>query len=168
MTLLEVWRTKAYGDQLSKEEQEQLWTDYFRVEKGIYEKLLADVTQVERGTVKELAEKYGTDIQTMTGFLDGISESLKQDIPTETMDENTEIVLEIDPEKLYYNMVEAKADWLYGLEAWNHILSEGRRKELYREQKQSGTVRKEVKIGRNDPCPCGSGKKYKHCCGRNA
>ena len=115
MTLLEVWRTKAYGDQLSKEEQEQLWTDYFRVEKGIYEKLLADVTQVERGTVKELAEKYGTDIQTMTGFLDGISESLKQDIPTETMDENTEIVLEIDPEKLYYNMVEAKADWLYGL-----------------------------------------------------
>jgi len=22
------------------------------------------------------------------------------------------------------------------------------------------------KIGRNEPCPCGSGKKYKHCCGR--
>ena len=29
-------------------------------------------------------------------------------------------------------------------------------------------VRKDVKIGRNDPCPCGSGKKYKNCCGRNA
>lgn len=28
--------------------------------------------------------------------------------------------------------------------------------------------RKEAKIGRNDPCPCGSGKKYKHCCGRGA
>ena len=28
-------------------------------------------------------------------------------------------------------------------------------------------VRKGKKIGRNDPCPCGSGKKYKHCCGRN-
>ena len=27
-------------------------------------------------------------------------------------------------------------------------------------------VRKEVKVGRNDPCPCGSGKKYKKCCGR--
>ena len=128
MTLLEVWRTKAYGDQLSKEEQEKLWKDYFLVEKGIYEKLLADVSKVERGTVKELAEKYGTDIQTMTGFLDGISESLKQDIPTETMDENTEIVLEIDPEKLYYNMVEAKAEWLYGLEAGDHNLSAERRK----------------------------------------
>ncbi|WP_050608298.1 preprotein translocase subunit SecA [Clostridium niameyense] len=29
-------------------------------------------------------------------------------------------------------------------------------------------VRKENRIGRNDPCPCGSGKKYKNCCGRNA
>ena len=27
-------------------------------------------------------------------------------------------------------------------------------------------VRKGAKIGRNDPCPCGSGKKYKNCCGR--
>ena len=28
-------------------------------------------------------------------------------------------------------------------------------------------VREEPKIGRNDPCPCGSGKKYKKCCGRH-
>jgi preprotein translocase subunit SecA len=27
-------------------------------------------------------------------------------------------------------------------------------------------IRKGAKIGRNDPCPCGSGKKYKHCCGK--
>ena len=25
---------------------------------------------------------------------------------------------------------------------------------------------KKVKVGRNEPCPCGSGKKYKHCCGK--
>jgi len=35
---------------------------------------------------------------------------------------------------------------------------EARRIETYR--------RKEQKVGRNDPCPCGSGKKYKKCCGR--
>jgi preprotein translocase subunit SecA len=29
-------------------------------------------------------------------------------------------------------------------------------------------VREAVKVGRNDPCPCGSGKKYKKCCGVNA
>ncbi|MBR2296811.1 MAG: SEC-C domain-containing protein [Clostridia bacterium] len=29
-------------------------------------------------------------------------------------------------------------------------------------------VRAENKVGRNDPCPCGSGKKYKKCCGANS
>ena len=28
-------------------------------------------------------------------------------------------------------------------------------------------IRKPVKVGRNDPCPCGSGKKFKKCCGAN-
>ncbi|MGC8719735.1 MAG: SEC-C metal-binding domain-containing protein [Thermodesulforhabdaceae bacterium] len=28
------------------------------------------------------------------------------------------------------------------------------------------TVKNKQKVGRNDPCPCGSGKKYKKCCGR--
>lgn len=36
------------------------------------------------------------------------------------------------------------------------------------EQKPKATVRKtDKKVGRNDPCPCGSGKKYKNCCGKN-
>lgn len=32
-------------------------------------------------------------------------------------------------------------------------------------QKLSRNLYKKVKVGRNDPCPCGSGKKYKKCCG---
>ncbi len=35
------------------------------------------------------------------------------------------------------------------------------------EEKTSTTVRKKNKVGRNDPCPCGSGKKYKKCCGKD-
>ena len=104
----------------------------------------------------------------MTGFLDGISESLKgYENPIDTMEEDTQVKIEIDPEKLYYNMVAAKADWLYSLPQWDSILSEERRKELYKQQKASGTVRKEKKVFPNDPCPCGSGKKYKKCCGKN-
>ena len=34
--------------------------------------------------------------------------------------------------------------------------------------KQETVHRDEPKVGRNDPCPCGSGKKYKNCCGKNA
>ncbi|MCI8961431.1 MAG: preprotein translocase subunit SecA [Clostridia bacterium] len=33
--------------------------------------------------------------------------------------------------------------------------------------KRTPVVNQEPKVGRNDPCPCGSGKKYKNCCGRN-
>lgn len=168
MSLLENWRVKAYGDGTNDQEKEALWKNYFQIEKGIYEKLLADVATVESGTVSALAEKFGTTVEIMTGFLDGINDSLKEANPIETMDEDTEVKLAIDPEKLYYNMVEAKATWLYGLPEWDSILTEERRKELYKQQKASGTIRKGKKIGRNDPCPCGSGKKYKHCCGRNA
>ena len=168
MSLLENWRVKAYGDGTNDQEKEALWKNYFQIEKGIYEKLLADVTTVESGTVSALAEKFGTTVEIMTGFLDGINDSLKEANPIETMDEDTEVKLAIEPEKLYYNMVEAKATWLYGLPEWDSILTEERRKELYKQQKASGTIRKGKKIGRNDPCPCGSGKKYKHCCGRNA
>ncbi len=31
---------------------------------------------------------------------------------------------------------------------------------------QAPVVREGAKVGRNDPCPCGSGKKYKKCCGK--
>ncbi len=37
----------------------------------------------------------------------------------------------------------------------------------YEEDKQRQPIRNESKVGRNDPCPCGSGKKYKKCCGKN-
>ena len=168
-TLLENWRNLAYGDGLNDKKREDLWKNYFAIEKGIYEKILSNPTEAVEGTVKELAEKYETDILIMTGFLDGINESLKgYENPIETMDEDTAVKIEIDPEKLYYNMVEAKASRLYGLPQWDQILSEETRTELYKKQNASGTVRREGhKIYPNDPCPCGSGKKYKKCCGRN-
>ena len=102
----------------------------------------------------------------MVGFLDGINESLKEPNPIEEMEADTVVKLPIDLESLYYHMVEAGADWLYELPEWDELLTPERRKELYREQKKSGTIVKERKVGRNEPCPCGSGKKYKYCCGR--
>ena len=79
-----------------------------------------------------------------------------------------EVNLAFDKEALYKNMVDAKADWLYNLPQWDKIFTEEKKKALYMEQKKSGTVVKPHKVGRNDPCPCGSGKKYKQCCGRKA
>lgn len=165
-TLLEQWRNIAYDESADRGQLQRFWGTYFQIEKEIYEQLLTNPDEEVKGTVKELAEKYGQEVLTMVGFLDGIDESLKEPNPIETMDENTEVSLAFDKEKLYKNMVAAKADWLYELQEWKEIYSEEELKKLYKEQKESTTIRKEKKIGRNDPCPCGSGKKYKKCCGR--
>ena len=152
-TLLEQWRNIAYDESADRGQLQRFWGTYFQIEKEIYEQLLTNPDEEVKGTVKELAEKYGQEVLTMVGFLDGIDESLKEPNPIETMDENTEVSLAFDKEKLYKNMVAAKADWLYELPQWKEIYSEEELKKLYKEQKESTTHRKEKKIGRNNPCP---------------
>ena len=166
MGLLQEWREYAYGVELNSKEGKAIWDKYFEQEKAIYQQLLAAPEEVVSGTVQELADKYGMELNYMVGFLDGINESLKEPNPIEEMEADTVVKLPIDLESLYYHMVEAGADWLYELPEWDELLTPERRKELYREQKKSGTIVKERKVGRNEPCPCGSGKKYKYCCGR--
>ena len=166
MSLLQEWRDVAYSQQTDKKQLQQFWSDYFLTEKGIYEQLLENPDEEVSGTVKELAEKYNIPLMKMVGFLDGINESLKKENPIEEMTEDTVVSLAFDKEMLYKNMVDAKADWLYNLPAWEKIFDEEKRKDLYREAKKMNTIVKGKKIGRNDPCPCGSGKKYKKCCGR--
>ena len=166
-TLLEKWRNSAYSEEQDQKKLHELWNDYFEKEKGIYEKLLKNPDDVVTGTVAELAKKYKVSQMIMTGFLDGINDSLKNPNPIETMEADTEVNLGFDKELLYKNMVAAGADWLYKLPQWNDIFSEEKQQELYKEQKASQTIRKEAKVYPNDPCPCGSGKKYKKCCGKN-
>ena len=166
-TILEQWRAIAYDQQADRNKLQRFWANYFNLEKGVYEKLLSDPDTEVKGTVKELAEKYGLSVMEMTGFLDGINESLVEANPIEEMEEDTVVSLKFDKEKLYKNMVDAKADWLYELPQWDKIFTEEKKKVLYKEQKNARTIHVEKKVYPNDPCPCGSGKKYKKCCGKN-
>ena len=167
MALLEQWQAFAYNEKMDRGELQKFWDRYFLLEKGVYEQLLTTPDEVVEGTVKELAEKYGLSVLEMTGFLDGINDSLVEANPIDTMEEDTRVSLAFDKVKLYKNMVDAKAEWLYELPMWDEIFDAETKKALYLEQKKSGTVVVGKKIGRNEPCPCGSGKKYKKCCGRN-
>ena len=167
MALLQQWRDMAYSETANKGDLQRLWSAYLQKEKDIYAILLKNPDEEVKGTVKELADKYEVDIMTMTGFLDGINDSLKTPNPIEEMEEDTEVSLGFDKELLYKNMVAAGADWLYELPEWEAIFDEDTRKALYKEQKSSTTIVKPAKVYPNDPCPCGSGKKYKKCCGKN-
>ena len=164
MALLQEWQKIAYNEKANQGDLQRFWQRYFLLEKGVYEKLLTNPDEVVQGTVKELAEKYNLSVMEMTGFLDGINDSLIEQNPIETMEEDTHVSLAFDKKKLYMNMVDAKADWLYELPMWDNIFDKETKRELYLEQKKSGTVIVGKKVGRNDPCPCGSGKKYKKCC----
>ena len=166
MALLQDWHAIAYNEKANQQELQRFWQNYFLLEKGIYEQLLTNPDEVVEGTVKELAEKYNITVMEMTGFLDGINDSLVTPNPIEEMEEDTKVSLAFDKAKLYKGMVAAKAEWLYELPMWNDIFEPEKKRELYLEQKKSGTVVVGKKVGRNDPCPCGSGKKYKKCCGK--
>lgn len=167
MALLKKWRDMAYAETTDKGTLQRMWTAYFEKEKEVYVRLLKESERIFAGTVKELAEEFNLDIMTMTGFLDGINDSLKEPNPISEMEEETLVKLDYDRERLYKNMIAANADWLYELPEWDDLFDKEKQKELYREQKSASTVVKGDKIYPNDPCPCGSGRKYKKCCGKN-
>ncbi|MCX7708597.1 MAG: SEC-C metal-binding domain-containing protein [Clostridia bacterium] len=165
MSLYESWKELA-GKERSQVEYNKFWEEYFLNEKNNYENILENKKQVIAGKLNDVAGEFNMDAVTFTGFIDGINTSLVQEIDMDSLTEDSDIKLEIDFEKLYFNMLDAKAEWLYNLPQWEGILSEEKRKEIAKEFNKS-RIAVSNKVGRNDPCPCGSGKKYKKCCGVN-
>lgn len=166
MTLYEQW--KELIENQTEDTFREFWEEYSGAETKLYSAILDDPTKKIEGTLGELAAEHDVRPVIYMGFLDGINTSLKNGNDFENFDENSYVEIEIEPETLFYNMLAAGADYLYGLPQWEGILGEDKMKELAKKYKQSKTVVKGKKIGRNEPCPCGSGKKYKHCCGRNS
>ncbi len=140
---------------------------YYKLETEAYDRILKAYPEPFSGPASELADRLGfeSDMVIFAGFLDGIRTSLRTPIELEGLQDKTEVSLDIDFEKLLWNMHEAKADWLVGLESWSNALSPERHRQIGKENRTSHIAVRE-KPGRNDPCPCGSGKKYKSCCGR--
>ena len=164
MSLYQDWQNLI--DNQTEETFEAFWKEYAETESKVYAHILENHTEHLHGTVEELVAPFECNKVIFTGFLDGINSSLNSEIDLEKVTEETAIDLDIDFEKLFFNMLKAEADYLYTLEAWEGVLSEERRIEIVKEYKKSKTVHVEKKPGRNDPCPCGSGKKYKKCCGK--
>ena len=153
MSLLTQWR--ALSENLETQEAEiKFWEEYLKVEASIYNEILNNKVEVVEGKVSDLANTYNTSVEYFMGFIDGISESLKEDIVLEEIEADSQISLKIDFEKLYFNMLSVEAEWLYTLPGWEGILSAEERKEIEKSYKKTKTVVKEKTVGRNEPCPC--------------
>lgn len=165
MTLYEEWNNKSQGEQgLSAE---KFWKEYMPREQKIYEYLLENKQNKIKTTVGEFAEAHNIKEFEAVGFFDGISGALNEEINMEDAEADTQIDISFEFERLLKKMVEYKAEHLYTLQAWKNIFDLDKQKSIIKEQKLSTTIVKEKKISRNDPCLCGSGKKYKKCCGLN-
>jgi preprotein translocase subunit SecA len=163
MSLYQKW-TELVESHQTQNDLKNFWRNYFDKEKNNYAEILSEQLWELEGTVKDLAERFQMEPVYFIGFLDGINTSLTEPLVIEDLAEETHIRLNIEPEKLYFNMLDAKADWLYNLPQWDGILTRERRREINQEYRAS-KMAVSTKIGRNEPCPCGSGKKYKKCCG---
>jgi len=158
---------------LSRDQQgnpvNHVWDDYLAKEKIVYQGLIKNKENKIQGTVKEISEQFKLTPVQMCAFFDGINECVDNVPPLGDIEEDTKIDLVLDFKRLYKQMVEYKAENLYTMPEWETIFTKDEQKELYKEQKSSHTiVRADEKVGRNDPCTCGSGKKYKKCCGAAA
>jgi len=168
MTYFEQWNTKI-EDSSDQENYTAYVKHYYELEQEAYRRILTaypDNLALTEGKASELAEALGfrtDDMEIFVGFLDGITPSLTEEIHPEEVDLDTQISLKIDYEKLFWNMHDAKAEWLFKLTSWDNVLTAQKQAELIKDYRTSKIVHNE-KIGRNDPCPCGSGKKYKQCC----
>ncbi len=165
MSLYEDWIKQAYNKEGQSEKK--LWDKYIPLEQKIYEDILENKITSIKGTVKELCARFHMSQEYVCGFIDGINDATEEPLNIEELTVDDVVSLNINFEKLFKKMVEYKAEHLYTLPQWNNIFTPEQQKEMYFEQKKSGTVVKDNKPGRNDPCPCGSGKKYKKCCGLN-
>jgi preprotein translocase subunit SecA len=164
-SLYEQWKKLMDGQ--TRSTFPAFWDKYSDTEKRIYGSILEEPRTVS-GSFRELAAAWEAEDLYFMGFLDGVATSLREGIDLESVTADSALSLDIDIEKLYFNMRAAKAEHLYGLPQWEKLLSEERRAEITKEQRRAGTVTKGDVPGRNDPCPCGSGKKYKKCCGAEA
>lgn len=165
MNLYDKWEKIAYQID-TQEDYDQFWGDYLPKETTFYEYLLENPNEVLEKNIVGLSEMFKVDTVTAVGFIDGVNSSLKTEIDTKNLKEDSLVKLDVDYEKLYYNMLDAKAEWLYSLPGWDAIIDPEKRKEITKEYNKSKTYVNENKIGRNDDCPCGSGKKYKKCCAK--
>ena len=166
MSLYESWLKKAFTP--AGQSVDSVWSVYLPLEQKIYEYILEEKVQDMEYTVSGLAERFNLTTEQAVAFVDGINDVLPEPYEVTELEADSEVKLHIEFDKLYKKMVEYKAEHLYSLPQWKGSFTEEELKKLYKEQKSSRTVVNESpKIGRNDPCPCGSGKKYKKCCGAN-
>ena len=172
-------KEKINSDSVSKELIEAAHNKYSEKEKEFGENVLRELERVVM--LKIVDERWMDHIDAMDELKDGIGlRAYGQKDPVvqyriEGFDMFDQMIADIQLNVVKVLMNARKREGLpnrqesvkitgEGLESSNMSLKDNSPKQ---EKTHTPIVNTEPKVGRNDPCPCGSGKKYKNCCGRN-
>ena len=173
-------KEKINSDNVSKELIEAAHNKYSEKEKEFGENVLRELERVVM--LKIVDERWMDHIDAMDELKDGIGlRAYGQKDPVvqyriEGFDMFDQMIADIQLNVVKVLMNARKREGLpnrqesvkitgEGLESSNMSLKDNSPKQ---EKTHTPIVNTEPKVGRNDPCPCGSGKKYKNCCGKNA
>ena len=138
------------------------YEDYLRVFRG--DDAGADAEEIDREThLFEFSESAAEELAEVMGYVKNPSSAVTIRDLNELMGPNEELqLIQVSMEMEQGNKEEAKIlldDLIMNHEGWTGDLEE-LRKSMF------PSIRTDPKIYPNDPCPCGSGKKYKKCCGK--
>ena len=142
----------------------------YELREKMWEDNKLDMREFERVALLGAVDRRWMDhIDAMTELRDGIGlRALAQRDPVveyklegfEMFDEMVRMIQEDTMKRLYFTVITPRQPLERKQVATPVTASHG-------EQTAKRPVRADKKVGRNDPCPCGSGKKYKNCCGAN-
>ena len=168
MSYFSEWNAKV-EDTSNEKAYNDFVEHYYKTEQHAYDLILESYPDYDlKGSAKEIAEKLEYDDRDMIfflGFLEGLNPALENELDLDNIEDDSELDLIIDFERLLYQMHDAKASWLFGLNSWENVFDDEKR-EAIAHQYRVDHIAVSNKIGRNEPCHCGSGLKYKKCHGK--
>jgi len=128
MAIYDAWKRLAFDAQ--GQPVKHVWDDYLEKEKAVYTSILKEKTTCIEGTAAELSKSLRFTLPQVASFVDGIRECVDGLPPTEELEEDTKLTINIDFARLYRQMVEYKAEALYTLPEWNNIFTQEEQKNL--------------------------------------
>ena len=154
--------TLVASGQIERDEVMIYFRELFR------EKLARDYSGVWDGLVARSADLYPEEVyeDIKQAYEDDLVSTgyINMDDVQNTMNRGKDSVLDTLQHNSYYTLIE---DAIWEMESWacfDESESFGKKEQPQQPEQVHATTKKQEKIGRNAPCPCGSGKKYKKCC----
>ena len=167
MSLYEDWNQLIESQASTPQQAQMFWDAYFAERDQMLWKNTGGKAKQDSRGIQRCGQELWDGKCSICGLFRRDQHQPWKGSGAESLEETTELDLTIDFEKLFLTCWRQRPSGCIRSNSGDGILSEERRKEIQKEWRASKQAVSEKTVGRNDPCPCGSGKKYKKCCGKH-